>query len=215
MKKRLKFLAIYTGGLLLLNVEVLQGREPDRLVSAANEISLRKSAATYEHVHSLAMEAGGKTLFLGAHTGLFRSDDRGRSWKKLSISTKHAHLDVMDIAVDPREPKNIYIATHEAAVFKSTDGGKTWSAAGSGIGGPDVHGLAIDPNMPFKLHAAVRDKGEGIYRITDHGAKWVRVDDGPQGEIKVLRSVNISTGMGGIFLYAGTSTGLQRSPDCF
>lgn len=169
----------------------------------------------FEHVHALAIDSGGQTLFLGAHTGLFRSDNRGRTWKKVSVSTKHAHVDVMDIAVDPRESKTIYIGTHEAAVFKSTDGGKTWSPASSGIGGPDVHGLAIDPTAPSKLHAAVRDKGEGIYRTTDQGAKWVRVDDGPQGEIKVLRSVNIPTGMGGIFLYAGTSTGLQRSPDCF
>jgi photosystem II stability/assembly factor-like uncharacterized protein len=121
----------------------------------------------------------------------------------------------MDMAVDPREPKTIYMATHEAGVLKSADGGKTWKEASSGIGGPDVHGIAIDPNIPSKLHAAVRDKGEGIYRTTNEGVKWVRVDDGPEGEIKVLRSVNIPTGMGGIFLYAGTSSGLQRSPDCF
>jgi hypothetical protein len=43
----------------------------------------------------------------------------------------------------------------------------------------------------------------------------VRVDDGPPGETKVLASVNIPTGMGGIFLYAGTGDGLQRNPDCF
>jgi photosystem II stability/assembly factor-like uncharacterized protein len=215
MKENLKFLPIYAGLLSLLNVGVVQGREPDQFVLAANQNPMRKSASTFEHVHALAMDSGGQTLFLGAHTGLFRSDDRGRTWNKVSISKKHAHLDVMDIAPDPREPKAIYMATHEAAVLKSTDGGKTWKDASSGIGGPDVHGLAIDPNMPFKLHAAVRDKGEGIYRTTDQGGKWVRVDDGPQGEIKVLRSVNIPTGMGGIFLYAGTSTGLQRSPDCF
>ena len=76
------------------------------------------------------MDAGGQTLFLGAHTGLFRSDDRGRSWNKVSLSTKHAHLDVMDVAPDPRESKTIYIATHEAGIFKSTDGGKTWKHLG-------------------------------------------------------------------------------------
>jgi photosystem II stability/assembly factor-like uncharacterized protein len=178
-------------------------------------VAQQKNSLGFEHVHSLAMDSGGQTLFLGAHTGLFRSDDRGRTWSKVSASTKHAHLDVMDVAPDPRESKTIFIATHEAGVFKSTDGGKTWKEASSGLGGPDVHGLAIDPKGPSKLHAAVREKGEGIYRTTDGGRKWTRVDDGPQGEVKALRSVNISTGMGGIFLYAGASTGLQRSPDCF
>lgn len=215
MKQQLKILPIYIGLAWIFSAGVAHGREPDRLMMAANQNTSNKTAVTFEHVHSLAIEASGQTLFLGAHTGLFRSDDRGRTWNKVSISTKHAHLDVMDIAPDPREPKTIYIATHEAGVLKSIDGGKTWNDASSGLGGPDIHGLAIDPNMPFKLHAAVRDKSEGIYRTTDQGGKWIRADDGPKGEIKVLRSVNIPTGMGGIFLYAGTSTGLQRSPDCF
>ena len=35
------------------------------------------------------------------------------------------------------------------------------------------------------------------------------------GEVKVLASVNIATGMGGIWLYAGSAEGLQRDPDCF
>jgi photosystem II stability/assembly factor-like uncharacterized protein len=187
-------------------------------VWAANPIDAvaqQRNSPAFEHVHSLALDSAGQVLFLGAHSGLFRSDDRGKSWKKVPVSTKHTHLDVMDIAADPREPKTIYIATHESGVLKSTDGGTTWKEVNNGLGGLDAHGLAIDPNMPFKLHVAVREKGEGIYRTTDQGGKWIRVDDGPQGEVKVLRSVNISTGMGGIFLYAGTSTGLQRSADCF
>ena len=178
-------------------------------------VAQQTNSPAFEHVHSLALDSAGQTLFLGAHTGLFRSDDRGRSWNKVSLSTKHAHLDVMDVTPDPREPKTIYLATHEPGVFKSSDGGSTWKQANTGLGGMDVHGLAIDPNAPSKLYAAVREKGEGVYRITDGGTKWTRVDDGPDGEVKVLKSVNIPTGMGGIFLYAGTSTGLQRSPDCF
>ncbi|TMA10209.1 MAG: hypothetical protein E6J89_10870 [Deltaproteobacteria bacterium] len=166
-----------------------------------------KDAAGFEHVHALAMDAEGRTLFLGAHTGLFRSDDEGHSWKKVALSPKQSGFDVMGVTPDPRNAKTIYLATHEAGVFKSTDGGTTWKEINTGLGGPDIHGLAIDPNVPSKLHAAVREKGEGIYRTTDGGGKWTRVDDGPGGEVKVLTSVNISTGMG------GTAEGLQRSPD--
>ena len=133
----------------------------------------------------------------------------------MSVSEKHSHLDVMAIASDPRDARMIYVGTHEAGVFKSADGGRTWKEVNQGLGGLDVHGLAVDPNVPSKLHAAVREKGEGVYRSTDGGGKWTRVDDGPGGEVKILTSVNISTGMGGIFLYAGTGEGLQRSADCF
>ena len=101
----------------------------------------RKSPA-FEHVHSLAMDSGGRTLFLGAHTGLFRSDDGGRSWKRVPVSAKQSHLDVMAVTFDPREPKTIYLGTHEAGVFKSTDSGAIWKQANNGLVGMDVHGLA-------------------------------------------------------------------------
>jgi photosystem II stability/assembly factor-like uncharacterized protein len=185
---------------------------------AANAIDARaqqKNSPGFEHVHSLAMDSGGQTLFLGAHTGLFRSDDGGSTWKKVDVAAKHSYLDVMAVIPDPRDLKTMYVGTHEAGVLKSIDRGTTWKEINKGLGGLDVHGLALDPNTPSKLHAAVREKGEGIYRTTDGGAKWTRVDDGPGGEVKVLSSVNISTGMGGIFLYAGTAEGLQRNPDCF
>jgi photosystem II stability/assembly factor-like uncharacterized protein len=170
----------------------------------------------FEHVHALAFDAGGRVLWLGAHTGLFRSEDGGTSWQPVTLSTAHAHLDVMAIATHPTAADLIYAGTHEAGVLKTIDGGKTWKATNRGLGGLDVHGLVIDPTAPDKLHAAVREKGSGIYRTTTSArGGWVRVDDGPAGETKVLASVNIPTGMGGIWLYAGTAEGLQRSPDCF
>jgi photosystem II stability/assembly factor-like uncharacterized protein len=169
----------------------------------------------FEHVHALAMDAEGRVLLLGAHTGLFRSEDGGRSWQKVALPAKHPHPDVMAIAPHPRDALVLYVGTHEAGVLGSTDGGNTWKEVNAGLGGLDIHGVAADPNAPRKLHAAVRERGEGIYRTTDGGGRWTRVDDGPTGEVKVLASVNISTGMGGIYLYAGTSEGLQRNPDCF
>ena len=169
----------------------------------------------FEHVHALAVAADGRTIWLGAHTGLFRSGDGGRTWQSVKLSDKSSHLDVMTVVGDPRDGRIVYVGIHEEGMFRTQDGGATWAQMNAGIGGLDVHGLALDPNDPAKLHAAVRGQGEGVYRTTDAGGKWVRVDDGPAGEVKVLASVNIPTGMGGIFLYAGTAEGLQRNPDCF
>jgi photosystem II stability/assembly factor-like uncharacterized protein len=169
----------------------------------------------FQHVHALAFDADGRTLWLAAHTGLYRSEDGGRTWTKASLPAQGHGPDVMTVTPHPTDARVIYVGTHEAGVLKTTDGGKAWAAVNTGLAGADVHGLALDPNAPDKLHALVREKGAGLYRSTDGGQKWVRVDDGPAGETKVLASVNISTGMGGIFLYAGTAEGLQRNPDCF
>lgn len=173
------------------------------------------AAPSFEHVHALTFDAAGVALWLGAHTGLFRSEDGGRTWAKVALLVQHHAPDVMAIAAHPSEPGVIYVGTHEAGVLKTTDGGQTWVPVNTGLGGLDVHGLAVDTNAPTKLHALVRERGTGVYRTIDGGQRWVRVDDGPAGETKILASVNIPTGMGGIFLYAGTAEGLQRNPDCF
>jgi len=197
---------------LLITLALLSGVYSPSL---AGQAAPTKAGGGFEHVHALAMDAGGRMLWLGAHTGLFGSEDGGRTWRKVALPAMHPHVDVMAIAVHPRDSNTLYAGTHEAGVFKSTDAGKTWREVNTGLGGLDVHGLAIDPTAPDKLHTAVREKAEGIYRTADGGTKWVRVDDGPGGEVKVLASVNIPTGMGGIWLYAGTAEGLQRNPDCF
>lgn len=182
---------------------------------AASAEKTHQGAAAVGHVHALAFDAAARSLWLGAHAGLFRSEDGGGTWTKVTLPVKHEAPDIMAVTPDPREAGIVYVATHEAGVLKTTDGGRSWSEINAGLGGHDVHGLALDPNTPSKLHALVRDGRDGLYRTTDGGRKWVRVDDGPGGETKVLTSVNLATGMGGIYLYAGTGEGLQRDPDCF
>jgi photosystem II stability/assembly factor-like uncharacterized protein len=175
--KRKFYLVVLIGA-----VWILKGGVAGALPLWAAEVDHKKASAAFEHVHALAMDADARALLLGAHTGLFRGDDGGRSWKKVALPAKNSHLDVMAVTADPKDAGTIYIGTHEAGVFKSTDGGVTWKQMNNGLGGMDVHGLAIDPNAPSKLHAAVREKGEGIYRSTDGGGKWVRVDDGPKAK---------------------------------
>jgi len=183
--------------------------------SSARAEEIHQGPEAFEHVHALAFDAAARSLWLGAHAGLFRSEDGGRTWTKVTLPVKHDAPDIMGVTPDPRDAGVVYVATHEAGVLKTTDSGRSWSEANSGLGGHDVHGLAVDPNAATKLHALVRDKNQGVYRTTNGGQKWVRVDDGPGGETKVLASVNLATGMGGIYLYAGTADGLQRNPDCF
>lgn len=90
------------------------------------------------------------------------------------MSATPAHLDVMAIAADAKDPRTIDGGTHEAGVFRTTDGGATWTAVDTGLGGLDVHGLALDPSVSAKRHAAVREQGEGIYRTAGRrGRGWV------------------------------------------
>ena len=174
----------------------------------------RQALGQQNHLHSLALVPGTRTLLVGTHQGLFESRDEGKSWSGRAPKGNVPGTDFMTMVVDPRNPAVVYAGGHDLAVIKSEDRGITWRRAGTGLPTMDIHALAIDPVRPKRLHAwAV---GKGLYRSDDGARTWFRVDDGPKNpQVTSLTSVPIPTGMGGIFLYAGTPVGLFRNPDCF
>jgi photosystem II stability/assembly factor-like uncharacterized protein len=174
--------------------------------------------APMEHVHALALDHVRNILWRGTHQGLSRSQDEGKTWSKVDVKGEVPGTDFMALAIDSTNPQIFYAAGHGLWVVKSTDGGTTWTLKKQGLDGDDVHALTMDPNDPQKLYAWVVDKG--LYRSTNGGESWARVDDGPRvpvtltpTDVKGLLSVNIPTGMGGIYLAAATASGFYVSAD--
>ncbi len=159
---------------------------------------------------SLAVSPQDGTLWVGTAQGLFRSGDRGRTLVPVTLPAKAGAVEVTAVVLEPRPPHVVYVATGGEGIFRSEDGGKSWTAASSGLAGLDVRGLAVSPT-DGRLHAQVPAKG--LFRSFDGAMTWQRVDNGPKGTMYTLASVNISTGMGGIFLYVATDQGLVRGPD--
>jgi len=168
------------------------------------------------HLHALLVSPSDGTLWIGTHHGLYRSSDEGKSWQPVKIPADLAAMDFMSFAQDPTSPKVIYVGTHNRGILKTTDGGTTWTQI-LDMGNADVHAVAVDsftPAQPKRWYAWSVDKG--LFRSLGDLDEWKRQDDGPANpDIRTLQSVNIPTGMGGIWLYAGTADGLFRSPDCF
>jgi len=80
--------------------------------------------------------------------------------------------DVSKLVIDHVNPQNLYLYTFEKGVFKSSDGGKEWHAAGNGIMGV-VEDIVIDPANSSVLYVASR---EGIYKSKDGGENWYKVN---------------------------------------
>ena len=171
------------------------------------------SARQIENLSSLAFDASAGSLLVGTSHGLYESRDEGRNWEKRTLKGNMRGNEFMTVVADPSNPKVIYAGGHDLSVIKSVDGGVTWGEEAKGLPTKAIRALAIDPTKPNTLHAWAGE--HGLYR-TKNGAKdWSRVDVGPDHEMTSLTSVPIPTGMGGIYLYAGTAAGLFRSPDCF
>lgn len=78
----------------------------------------------------------------------------------------------MAIAIDPANPKNVYVGSDVAGIFRSRDGGNRFELAGKGLEGFAVADIAINPAPP---HQVVALTDEGLYYSIDRGDNWIRV----------------------------------------
>ncbi len=89
---------------------------------------------------------------------------------------------VSGLVIHPTETSTVYAATG-TGVFKTTNGGRTWSSMSNGLPGSGVTALVINPSAPSTLYAAVSNltSQTGVYKTTDGGANWVRRSNGIVG----------------------------------
>jgi photosystem II stability/assembly factor-like uncharacterized protein len=164
--------------------------------------------------------------------GIYKTTNGGEKWEHLGLEkTDH----ISKIIINPENTDEVYVAAlggvwapnEDRGVFKTTDGGKSWSKilyVNEGTGCAD---LAMDPLNPKILYAAMWDfqrkpysfrsggPGSGLFRTIDGGKNWERVnvtsDSGELGRIAVAFSP-ISPNI----IYAlieSKKTGLYRSTD--
>lgn len=167
-------------------------------------------AAGIKASHAIAFD-GGAILF--ASDTLAISGDAGRSW-----SSRMPPGRILALATHRDRPDRVVAGLAEGGVGISADGGTTWRVEKGGLSGGEVNAVTIASRTPDTLYAAVR--GDGLYKSDDAGESWSLAMDRPwidkaKRDPLTLASVDLETGMGGIWIYAGTEVGLTRVPDCF
>ena len=107
-------------------------------------------------------------------TRVARSGDGGATWTDASAGLP---LEVASsIAVDPRDPDVVYVSIAPGAalpegdgVWKSTDGGQTWSRAGAGLAGRTASAL-LASTLSGRIYVEI--DGNRVFRSNDGGASW-------------------------------------------
>lgn len=138
---------------------------------------------------------------VGWGDGVYRSRDGGATWQKMGLGNSQ-HIG--RILVDPRDGNTVLVAAEgplwsaggERGVYRSTDGGATWSATLQIDENTGVTDLEFDPSNPDVIYAAAYQRrrhvwgflaggtGSGLYKSTDNGRSWRKLSQGlPGGEI--------------------------------
>jgi photosystem II stability/assembly factor-like uncharacterized protein len=125
----------------------------------------RFDALSGDDAMNLARPAG-NTLWLAGHQVFKKSADGGRTWIDVRPSGLPG-LDIHGFAVDPRNPKTLYAAIAGQGLYRSRDGGRSFSIVSQQVGG-NVMALAVMPDGRI----LAGDMGQGLLESRDGGASW-------------------------------------------
>jgi photosystem II stability/assembly factor-like uncharacterized protein len=171
---------------------------------------------------------------LASGNGVYKSSDGGETWHNIGL---HDSRQISRIVVDSKDANLVFVAAlghaygpnDERGVYKSADGGSTWSRVlnlGPEIGIADLAVASGNPSLlfatawhtrrpPWSVYAPIDGPGNGIYRSTDGGSSWSKLSgnglrDGDSGRTAVAVSAD---GNRVYALIPGKDAGLYRSDD--
>jgi photosystem II stability/assembly factor-like uncharacterized protein len=147
-------------------------------------------------------------LVAGAIGGVFRSDDGGNTWRRISPAGHAEIRNVESVAIDPTDPAIVYVGTWHLP-WKTVDGGRIWRPVHTGmIEDSDVFTMTLDRRTPRTVYATACT---GIYRSFDAGGRWTKARGIPSSSRRT-RSFAQDPDRPDTF-FAGTTEGLFISDD--
>lgn len=125
--------------------------------------------------------------------GLFRSRDGAGSWQRVDAI---GDRELRAVIIHPRDPKLVLAATRRM-IWRSIDGGDSWSASGKGldVANSEITSIVGDPDDPKVVYVTSDGGSQGVHRSSDGGASWKseRVGNTRITHLAVLKGVAYCT----------------------
>src|SRR6266511_2647442 len=169
--------------------------------------------------------------------GVYKSTDAGQTWANLGLGDTRQ---IGRVLIDPKNPDIVLVAAlghgfgpnTERGVYRTTDGGKSWTRVLSKDENTGAIDLAFDPDNSrtvyaslwnvrrpaYNTYAPITGPGGGLYKSTDGGVTWreLTAHGLPEGKLGRI-GIDVVAGQHGKLVYAlidaGTASGLYRSDD--
>lgn len=125
--------------------------------------------------------------------GVYRSEDGGKTWKRILFA--NADAGAVDLVMDPNNARVLYAATWRirrtpyslesggegSYLWKSTDGGDTWTNISKNEGLPKgtwgIVGVSVSPVNSNRVYAIIENDNGGVYRSDDAGKTWRKMNE--------------------------------------
>jgi hypothetical protein len=174
-------------------------------------------------------------VLVAASSGVYLTTDSGSTWTQV-LAASPSPVAATDLLLDPQTPSTLYAALGEIfgdasnGVYKSTNGGNSWTRLGGGFPTSDVGriNIGIAPSSPSTLYAGVQSVASfglrGIWKSTNGGTSWTKVlatgvDCGNQCWYDMYIYVDPTTPntvyFGGLGIYKSTNGGITFSEIAF
>lgn len=111
-------------------------------------------------------------VIAGCVNGVFLTEDGGASWRR----TGAEGIQVRRVVQSPHQPEQWLAGTQVAGLLRSTDGGRTWEAAGDVAVERTLYDIAYDPTQPGRI--ALGGWSTGVMVSEDNGKTWERRSQG-------------------------------------
>jgi len=166
--------------------------------------SLNNGLSHSETVWLAVTSQGSPVVYAGTRWNIYRAAGAQR-WERADGDLPSTF--VVSFAIDPRRPDILYAGTWNGEIYRSENGGRTWTLASAGFSGVQIIALTTSTapgDGTSSLFAGT--EGQGVFWSRDAGATWKPLNSG-LGNLSVDALAAVS---GDGFLYAGTGDGLYR-----
>ena len=146
------------------------------------------------------------TLYYGVwhQDAVYKSITAGDEWFLSNHNIVNTR--VFSMAIDPKYPDRVYLATHTVGILKSLDGGSNWQSGG--LQADKIYSLAIHPATTSTLYAGTA--GDGLQKSLDSGTSWQPANSGIENSMATSVIVYQPQRLIASFFGAGVSQSTDR-----
>ena len=127
----------------------------------------------------IAMDPRDSSTLVTGSFRVWRTRDAGQNWEAVSDVLDGSPVSAVSIA--PSDSRRLYVGTEKGAIFRSDDGGDSWTDNLVGNDIPEflISELAVHPSDPDTVYTAIANSGHShVFRSRDAGLQWEDLDRG-------------------------------------